>query len=846
MKKITLLFFLAYASVTYSQVKGDHIGNSGILQNKLMKNSVNSSLKSSGIDDPQALPEKYFPYPERISYDGSSLKIEGQDVFIYSAAFHYFRTPKELWRDRFTKIKAAGFNTIETYIPWNLSELNKPTDINDYSQVDFSDLKEWLNMAQNEFGFYTVLRPGAFICAEFAGGGYPRWLAKFRPTDVEGFWLRSADDRYLDWQDHWYKAVCKIIQKEQITSKQKGKRGVILLQIENEYNAHKTSNKAHALQRMYKCVRGAGITIPVFTCLTSETRGSKDPLLSQVFDCDNYYVGLRDAISCARRMEDLKQQQSDAPGFVTELQGGWFSTVGGKLSEENYSNDKHFYAIGMMSIAGGATGIFPYVFVGGTHFAGWGARGQTTTYDYNAAIRENGALSAKYYAAQNLGNFIKRYGHQLINSKGGLCTFNNAPGEIVGAQRVSTDGTRFVFIHNSSPEQGRSGSAIVKPGKSDAGQPMYNIDQEGNKVLVKGRNKADVTISSRADLSISYDLAPLETKVLIIPSGLGAEKGTWWSYRAPAPKVLPQVSFRFKDVKQYNEDTRGLWRPLSQGKSLPEMRINDLRYVRYRSSFALNPDEVRKYMRMLFNTFSRDIISIEVNGKIAPRLFPAEKWVSEVTRQRDKSFTFLKETEYDNQFDMTGLLKEGHNKVWLVYENIGHEHGYFPMEELCGIRTAGLADGDSRINKNLKWDYSDNLAGLDAKFTDAAFQPKNWKDVPLDTAFVLPRKGNNLQPKGKQNALFSWYRSEFKLPENAGKRTWRLIVNASGNGYIYINGHNIGRHWEAGPQREFYIPECWLKLNKGEKNSIVLGLRQTVNGAVIRGMEIRSYDNGDI
>jgi len=793
----------------------------------------------------QNLQQKLFPSPDKVRYDGACLYIDGKPTFVYSAAFHYFRTPKSLWRDRFSKIKAAGFNTVETYIPWNLSELNMPKGLNDYSQVNFKDLMDWLHMAQEEFGFYTVIRPGAFICAEFAGGGYPRWLAKYRPDDVEGFWLRSADDRYLDWHDHWYKAVCKAIQKEQITAKQRGKKGIILFQIENEYNAHKTTNKSHALQRMYNCVRGAGITIPVFTCLTSETRGSKDSLLSQVFDCDNYYVGLKDAISCARRMGDLKQQQPNAPGFVTELQGGWFATVGGKLSEDHYSNDKHFYAIGMMSIAGGATGVFPYVFVGGTHFAGWGARGQTTTYDYNAAIRENGALSPKYYAAQNLGDFIKKYGNELINSKGGICSFESAPAEIVGAQRIAADGTRFVFIHNSATDQSHSGAATVKASKNDAGQPMYNIDQDENKVLIKSKNKADTTVGMIANLLIHYDLGPLETKVLIIPPAAGAEKGIWWSYRAPITKVSIPVSFRFKSVKQYDEDAQGQWLPLSQGKSLPEMGINDLRYVRYRASFDLTKQEATKYKRMLFNTYSRDIISMEVNGKIAPRIFPAEKWVSEVTRQRDKSFTFLKETEYDNQFDLTGLLNEGRNEVWLVYENIGHEHGYFPMEELCGIRVAGLSDGTTMINKKLNWEYSTNLSGVVHKFTDLGFDARNWKSVPLDTTFQIPRKGNNLQPKGKQNALLTWYRAEFKLPENVGKKTWRLLINASGNGFIYINGHNIGRHWEAGPQREFYIPECWLNLKKGEKNNITLGLRQTVNGAVIRAMEISSYNNDE-
>ena len=64
---------------------------------------------------------------------------------------------------------------------------------------------------------------------------------------------------------------------------------------------------------------------------------------------------------------------------------------------------------------------------------------------------------------------------------------------------------------------------------------------------------------------------------------------------------------------------------------------------------------------------------------------------------------------------------------------------------------------------------------------------------------------------------------------------------------MYLNGHNIGRHFEAGPQREFYLPECWLKFGPGEKNILVLGLRQTMNGAVIRAAEIAPYpDSAEI
>ena len=45
--------------------------------------------------------QKKFLNPDRIRYDGSCMTIDGKDMFVYSAAFHYFRCPEELWRDRF-------------------------------------------------------------------------------------------------------------------------------------------------------------------------------------------------------------------------------------------------------------------------------------------------------------------------------------------------------------------------------------------------------------------------------------------------------------------------------------------------------------------------------------------------------------------------------------------------------------------------------------------------------------------------------------------------------------------------------------------------------------------------
>ena len=137
------------------------------------------------------------------------------------------------------------------------------------------------------------------------------------------------------------------------------------------------------------------------------------------------------------------------------------------------------------------------------------------------------------------------------------------------------------------------------------------------------------------------------------------------------------------------------------------------------------------------------------------------------------------------------------------------------------------------------------MAGITLGWNLPACQTQGWQTVSLDTASRIPAKGNGIQPKSEPNGLFTWYRIEFELPSRqAGVWIpWLARIQASGNGFMWLNGHNIGRHWEAGPQREFFLPECWLKFGKGQKNVLVMGLRQTANGADLKAIEIATYSN---
>lgn len=43
-----------------------------------------------------------------------------------------------------------------------------------------------------------------------------------------------------------------------------------------------------------------------------------------------------------------------------------------------------------------------------------------------------------------------------------------------------------------------------------------------------------------------------------------------------------------------------------------------------------------------------------------------------------------------------------------------------------------------------------------------------------------------------------------------------------GKGFVYVNGHALGRIWKIGPQQTLYVPGCWLK--KGENEILVFDI----------------------
>ena len=66
----------------------------------------------------------------------------------------------------------------------------------------------------------------------------------------------------------------------------------------------------------------------------------------------------------------------------------------------------------------------------------------------------------------------------------------------------------------------------------------------------------------------------------------------------------------------------------------------------------------------------------------------------------------------------------------------------------------------------------------------------------------------------------SLYRGTFELMEEP-KDTF-LHMKGWTKGVCFINGHNLGRYWNIGPQETLYLPAPWLNKGQNEVCSIHL------------------------
>ena len=100
---------------------------------------------------------------------------------------------------------------------------------------------------------------------------------------------------------------------------------------------------------------------------------------------------------------------------------------------------------------------------------------------------------------------------------------------------------------------------------------------------------------------------------------------------------------------------------------------------------------------------------------------------------------------------------------------------------------------------------------------EVTYNLKNWEvrlfPVSLNSDVL---SFTTAQPNAEEP---TYYRSTFNI--NKIGDTY-LDMSTWGKGFVWVNGHCLGRFWSVGPQQTLYLPGCWLR--KGKNNIVVLDI----------------------
>ena len=406
--------------------------------------------------------------------------LNGQPFKILSGAIHYFRIDPDDWYHSLFNLKALGFNTVETYVPWNAHEPHK-------GQFDFSgrlDIERFIQTAQS-LGLYMIVRPSPFICAEWEFGGLPAWLLE------EDMRIRSSDPAFIEAVSHYYDRLLGILTRYQVD--QGGP--ILMMQVENEYGSY-GEDKTY-LRAVRDLMKEKGVTCPLFTSdgPWRATLRAGTLIEDDVFVTGNF--GSKASYNFAQMQEFFDEHGKKWPLMCMEFWDGWFT----RWKEPVIHRDPEELAEAVHEVLELGS-INLYMFHGGTNFGfmnGCSARGtldlpQVTSYDYGALLDEQGNPTEKYYAIQKMmATYYPQYPQEEPLIK-----------ECLPARTLSLTAKTSLFanVHNIAQVETSLYPKRMEELGQRTGYLLYETDVEMDAPeerlrIIDGRDRAQVYVNNR-------------------------------------------------------------------------------------------------------------------------------------------------------------------------------------------------------------------------------------------------------------------------------------------------------------------------------------------------------------
>lgn len=164
--------------------------------------------------------------PYTVSFNRRAVLLGDRPAMLMSGSIHYPRSTPGMWPKLMAEARAAGLNTIESYVFWNYHQ----RELSDYTEGKYDytgrgNVTAFLQAAKDA-NLFVIWRFGPYICAEWPSGGMPSWLRQVpgdRPRSPTPVWEKVVGT----WASDHFGLIAPFLAKNG--------GPVIMSQAENEY-----------------------------------------------------------------------------------------------------------------------------------------------------------------------------------------------------------------------------------------------------------------------------------------------------------------------------------------------------------------------------------------------------------------------------------------------------------------------------------------------------------------------------------------------------------------------------------------------------------------------------------
>jgi beta-galactosidase len=234
---------------------------------------------------------------------------------------------------------------------------------------------------------------------------------------------------------------------------------------------------------------------------------------------------------------------------------------------------------------------------------------------------------------------------------------------------------------------------------------------------------------------------------------------------------------------------------------IPSIELTALSLAPFTSVWDNMPEPVNSVQPKTFEAYGQDYGFILYRTE----LIGHKKGKLTVTEIHDYATVFLN-GKYIGKLDR----REGINTIDIPESNVEK-----PVLDI-------FVEGMGRIN------FAQHLIdrkGITERVTLNGMTLMNWKiyQFPMSEKFIygLRSSGQNLNRPGV------FFKGNFMLNKEAGVPANDTFIDLSNytKGVVWVNGHNLGRYWNIGPQQRLYCPASWLR--QGINEIIIFDIHQT-------------------